>query len=199
MKALSFHQRSAARVLLIACFGVLLSVVQHVGAQPQEQHAFVVHGGEVVLHDGVYRLDANIDFNLSPAARDALESGVPLVFELRIELVRPRRFWLDETVAYLNQRYRLRFHALSQRYVLTNLNTSESQNFMSHSSALSALGTVRSLPIIDRRLLREDEQYELWLRAGLDVDDLPPPLRTGAYLSPQWRLLSEWHVWRFRA
>jgi len=186
------------RLLLGACLGLLLALVRPLAAQPLEQHAFVVRGGEVVLHDGDYRLDADIDFNLSPAAVDALESGVPLVFELRMELVRPRRYWLDENIAFLTQRYRLRFHALSQRYVLTNLNTDESQNYASIPSALDALGTVRSLPVIDRRLLRSDQTYELWLRAGLDVDDLPPPLRTGAYLSPQWRLLSEWHVWRFQ-
>lgn len=193
------HEMRLARLLIGACFGALLWLAPPAAAQPLEQHAFVVRGGEVALHDGVYRLDADIDFHLSPAAEDALESGVPLIFELRIELVRPRRFWLDENVAYLTQRYRIRFHALSQRYVLTNLNTSESQNFSSRHSALDALGAVRSLPVIDRRLLRPGEDYELWLRAGLDVDDLPPPLRTGAYLSPQWRLLSEWHVWRFRA
>lgn len=191
--------RSLPAGLLQICFFALLTIMPSVEAQPLEQHAFVVRSGEVSLHDGIYRLNAAIDFNLSPAAEDALESGVPLTFELRIELVRPRRFWLDETVAHLTQRYRIRFHALSQRYVLTDLNTDESQNFSSSYSALSAMGAVRSLPIIDRDLLDSDKKYELWLRAGLDVDDLPPPLRTGAYLSPQWRLLSEWYVWRFRA
>ena len=169
------------------------------GAQALDPHAFEIRGGEVTLNNGVYQLDADIDFELSPAARDALESGVPLAFELQIELTRPRRLWLDETVAKLTQRYRIRYHALSDRYVLTDLNSGASRSFSTRGSVLAALGTARSLPVIDQRQLKQGEEYELWLRAGLDVDDLPPPLKTGAYLSPQWRLLSEWHMWRFRA
>lgn len=170
-----------------------------VAAQALNPNAFAVRDGEVLLQDGVYVLDADIDFNLSSAARDALESGVPLTFELQIEITRPRPFWLDEDVAALVQRFRVRYHALSQRYVLTNLNSGQSESFSSRTAALTALGTVRSLPVIDRGLLQRGREYQLWLRAGLDVDDLPPPLKTGAYLSPEWRLLSEWQVWRFDA
>lgn len=169
------------------------------GAEALDPHAFAVRDGEVLLSDGVYLLDAAVDFNLSPQATEALESGVPLTFELQIELIRPRRLWLDEVIAKLTQRYRVRYHALSGRYVLINLNTGDSRSFPSRTSALSALGTIQGLPIIDRKLLQPGREYQIWLRAGLDVDDLPPPLKTGAYLSPQWRLLSEWHLWEFKA
>jgi hypothetical protein len=199
VNAFPLREAWVVQLLLGLCVLVLLWGPGAVSAQPLEAHAFEIRGGEVVLSDGLYQLDADIDFELSPAARDALDSGVPLAFELRIELIRPRWLWLDETVTKLTQRYRVRYHALSDRYVLTNLNTGESRNFSTRASVLRALGTIRALPVIDQRQLRPGEEYQLWLRAGLDVDDLPPPLKTGAYLSPQWRLLSEWHMWRFRA
>lgn len=197
MKALG---QAVRFTLLAGLWGCLLAgSITTAAAQQLDPHAFEVLGGELVLRDGVYFLNTDIDFQLSTAAREALESGVPLTFELDIELVRPRTLWFDQKIATLTQRYRVRYHALSRRYVLTNLNTGENRSFTSHVSALTELGTVRSLPIINRSLLDQDQQYELWLRAGLDVDDLPPPLKTGAYLSPQWRLLSEWHRWQFEA
>lgn len=195
----ALKDRCAPFLLGLCLLLALLFGAGEASAQALNPHAFAVRGGAVVLNDGVYLLDADVDFNLSPAATEALESGVPLTFELQIEVTQPRRFWLDEVVAQLTQRYRIRYHALSGRYVLTNLNTSASRSYPSRTSALSALGAIQGLPLIDRRLLKPGRAYEVWLRAGLDVDDLPPPLKTGAYLSPQWRLLSEWHRWEFEA
>jgi hypothetical protein len=192
------HGRHQVRTVQLLCILVIALVMAGAAsAQSLDPHAFEVRSGEIVLRDGVYYLDAAIDFQLSAAARDALESGVPLTFQLNIEVIRPRTFWLDENVASLVQRYRVRYHALSQRYVLTNLNTGDSSSFGTRSGVMRALGEIRSLPVIDRRLLLRGREYQLWLRAGLDVDELPAPLKTAAYLSPQWRLLSEWHKWRF--
>jgi hypothetical protein len=41
-----------------------------------------------LLSDGVYRLGARIDFNLNDTLEQALLNGVPLVLELRIEVIR---------------------------------------------------------------------------------------------------------------
>ena len=168
-------------------------------AQSPGSHVFIVERGGVSLQEGVYLLEASIDFQLSDAARRALDSGVPLTFELEIELERPRTWWLDTAIASLTQRYRLRYHALSERYVLTNLNSGESRSFVGERAALRALGEVRDLPLIDRHLLEPATTYEVWLRAQLDIDELPAPLKTVAYMSPEWRLVSEWKVWRFEA
>ena len=157
---------------------------------------FRVVEGDVQLREGVYYLDATIRYELSATAAEALDSGVPLVVELRIEVVEPRRFWWDSVHAALSQRYRLSFHALSERFVLTNLNTRESTTFRSVDGMLRALGTVADLPVIDRALLDPERSYLLRLRASLDLDSLPGPLRPMAYISPSWRLASDWHTWR---
>ena len=102
-------------------------------------------------------------------------------------------------MATLSRRYRLRFHALSERYVLTDVDSGEARNFLSESSALYALGEVRELPLVAREALQPNAHYEVWVKAELDIDALPAPLKTAAYLSPQWRLLSEWTVWPFDA
>lgn len=192
-------RRSAAARLLVALLALWLGFVATARAQALESHAFIVEDGRVHLRNGVYVLDARIDFRLSEEAWRALASGVPLTFELVIELERPRRWWLDSQIARLSQRFRLRYHALSERYVVTNLNTGEIRSFLGSGTALAALGDVRALPLIDARLLEPEAEYEVWLRAQLDINALPAPLKTVAYMTPGWRLLSEWKVWRFRA
>jgi hypothetical protein len=61
---------------------------------------------------------------------------------------------------------------------------------------LAALGHVDALPLIDAQLLDKQDRYEVQLRARLDLDALPRPLRTVAYITPDWRLVSDWYQWR---
>ena len=165
-------------------------------AEPAHGAEFRVLDGEVELHQGVYYLDATIQYRLSDSASEALRSGVPLEVVLLVEVVEPRRFWWDAVRATLSQRYRLSYHALSGRFVLTELNTLESATYRGIDDMLEALGSVEDLPVIDRSLLDPERAYLLRLRASLDLDSLPAPLRPMAYISPSWRLASDWHTWR---
>ncbi len=166
-------------------------------ADPVHTLAAGFHVKRVETHvvDDVYLLDARMDLELGGAPLEALENGVPLDIVVDIRVLRERAYWPDEHVATLTQRYRLEYHALSTRYVLTNLNTSVSQTFDYLDDALSAIGTLNDYPLIDRGLLRVGEQYRGTLRARLDIEKLPAPLRPLAYLSSQWRLSSNRYLW----
>ena len=48
---------------------------------------------------------------------------------------------------------------------------------------------------LDKGLLATSERYEGALRAWLDIEALPAPLRLLAYLSDDWPLTSEWYTW----
>ena len=185
--------RRQRRPLLRACLALLLLCLAPLAMA--DEPGIEIRGGDISLSEGVYYLDAEIGYSLSDAAREALESGVPLVFELQIAVERPREWWLDATVASLSQRYRIRYHALSGRYVFTNLNSGESRSFSNEQAMLTALGEVEKLPLIDRRLLEPGLDYQVSARARLDRAELPGPLRTMALLTPGWRLASEWFSW----
>ena len=145
--------------------------------------------------DGVVRIDADIDYNLTPELRDALHNGVDLVIEMELRVQRQRGWWFDEDVAALSQRYLLGYYALSRLYVIQNLNTGVQSTYPSLGSALYALGVVRDFPLIDAALLKSGERYEAGLQARLAVDQLPLPLRVRAYVSDGWRPESDWYRW----
>ncbi len=181
--------RLRARLLVLLALLVLLRVTDVQAA------GFDVIEASTRLGDGVYRLNAQIEYSFSEPALDALQNGVPLTIELLME-VRRRRSWVwDETVYSLVQRFRLEYHALSRQYLVHNLNSGERRNFSTRPAALRFMGQIHEFPLLDRSLLAPDRRYEGALRAQLALDTLPTPLRLFAYLSEDWQLASEWYTW----
>lgn len=145
-----------------------------------------------------YVLDADLDFRFSNSARDALESGVPLTVEIQIQVLRPRGWVWDEVLVDLQRRYRLEYHALARQYLVTDLNSGELSTFPGYQSAVNALGRLRQLRVLVRDTPLDPSRGVYGrLRARLDIEALPAPLRPVAYLSPDWRLTSEWSQWVF--
>ena len=156
---------------------------------------FDVISASTRLEGGVYRLNAQIQYRFSEAAREALQNGVPLTIALEME-VRRRRLWVwDETVYALAQRFRLEYHTLSRQYLVSNLNSGERRAFPTREGALQHIGRITDFPMLDKGLLNPNERYQGALRARLDIDALPTPLRLFAYISDDWRLASEWYSW----
>ena len=62
-------------------------------------------------------------------------------------------------------------------------------------AALHELGTISGLPLVDASLLDPDARYEVSLRAVLDQQRLPGPLRMLAFWDDDFSLESDWHQW----
>ncbi|HUM93713.1 MAG TPA: DUF4390 domain-containing protein [Candidatus Competibacter sp.] len=180
---------------LYCAAGALALLWGLLGPSPSWAAGFEVIAATTKLEGGVYRLDARIDYHFSKPALEALQNGVPLIIELEME-VRRRRSWVwNETVYSLSQRFKLEYHALSRQYLVNNLNSKERRGFSSRAAALQFMGQINNFPLLDKGLLGRDERYEGALRAWLDIESLPAPLRVFAYLSDDWRLTSEWYTW----
>jgi hypothetical protein len=156
---------------------------------------FFITGVHTEVKEGVYLLDADIDYRFSDEALQALSNGVPLTVQLTIEVSRVRNWWLDAEVAILEQRYSLQYHALSHQYLLRNLNSGAFYSFPHYRGAVKALGSVREFPLLDSKLILADEDYRVSMQAELDIEALPSPLRPVAYITPNWRLKSDWYSW----
>ena len=166
-------------------------------AQDDPGH-FEVRAAKAELDSGVYFLDARIDYRLSTEARDALRSGVPLTIRIDVELLNPRRFWFDNEDAALRQLYQLDYHALSERYIVQSLNSGDQESFPTLFAALAYLGRIDHLPLIDASLLDPGRTYDIRLRAVLDVEQFPGPLRLLAFWRRDWSIGSDWYKWRLQ-
>lgn len=159
---------------------------------------FEVRSAAARLIDGVYFVDARIDYRLSDKALEALENGVALTMQLQIEVIRKRAFLPDALVAELKQDSTLSYEPLTERYVVRNLNSGQQSSYATLFSALSSLGRVNGLPVIDASLLNPEAQHRMRLRVVLDQDTLPGPLRLIAFWSSGFRLVSEWYGWTLK-
>jgi len=159
---------------------------------------FEIRSAIAELRDGVYYLHADITYRLSMEAIGALHSGVPLGIRLDVELTHPRRWWFDNDSAGLVQAFQLEYHALSERYVVLNINSGDQASFGSLPAALEYLGHVEQLPLIDTAVLEDDRGYDVRLRASLDQEQFPGPLRLLAFWRRDWSIASEWYRWPLR-
>ena len=170
-----------------------------VAPQQDDPGFFEVRSAIAELRDGVYYLNAVIGYRLSTEAIDALHSGVPLGIRLDVEIVDPRRWWFDDDSAALRQSYQLDFHTLSERYIVRNVNSADQASFASLPAALEYIGRVERLPLIDTAVLEDDRGYYVRLRASLDQEQFPGPLRLLAFWRRDWSIASEWYRWPLRS
>ncbi len=157
---------------------------------------FEVRSASTELVGGVHLLDARLQLVLSSEALDALSSGVPLVIELQLQVIQNRRWWWDDSEADLTVRFELEYRPLSQRYLVRNINSGDQESFATLYSALNYLGRVQGLPVIDDALLEPDQRYRVRLRAMLQTQQYPAPLRLLLFWRSEWQLQSEWFEWR---
>jgi hypothetical protein len=159
------------------------------------QGRFDIRSAYVERAEGVYQLNATLDFDIGQGARAAVRDGAPFTLHLEIVVHRQRSYWLDETVATLDQSYELVYHALSDRYLVRNVNSGEQASYATLDAALDSLRVISNLPILDQALVRPERRHEISLRAGLDVRTMPDTLRFILFWSDDWRQRSEWYTW----
>jgi len=184
-----------ARRVFAAMLLLVLSVVAAAQDNLEREGYFEVRSASTTLRDGVHLLDARLQLVLSSEALEALNAGVPLTIELQLQMIRKRRFYMDALDAELAVRFELEYRPLSQRYIVRNLNSGDQDSFATLYSALNNLGRVAALPVIDDALLAPRKGYRVRMRAMLQTQQYPAPLRLVFFWRSQWQLQSEWFEW----
>jgi len=196
MSDLPIKQRKNKLSGLLPVLAALLFVGTGLAQDRVEREGyFEIRSASTRIVDGVHSLDARVQLVLSSEALAALSSGVPLMIELQMQLIRIRRFVWDDDAAELAVRFELQYRPLSQRYIVRNLNSGDQDSFATLYSALNNLGRIQGLPVIDDALLDADERYRIRLRALLQTQQYPAPLRLLFFWRDEWQLESEWFEW----
>ena len=118
--------------------------------------------------------------------------------DYQIDISRIRNYLPDDGIASLVQSYELNYHALSQRYLLRNLNTGEQFDFGSLQAALDRLSAIRGLPVIDANLLSPAARYNVRLRAVLDMGGTPAALKWLLFWTEDPGATGRWYSWTLR-
>lgn len=144
------------------------------------------------LDAGVWYLEARVAYRLNKNSMDALQSGIPLTFELSVEVTQDRTWLPDKEVAVLRQQAELSWQPLTRGYLVRHKNGGDQRTHATLFAALNDLGRISNLPMVDAALLQDEELYTVSLRARLDAQQLPGTLRMLDFWSDDFTLDSEW-------
>ncbi len=186
----AYHPRFLLAALMLAPVLLLVSIPS--GAA---KDGLQVEQVETRLVDDIYFMNAVLDYRFSTEALEALENGVPLTILVQIQVRRVGAWLWEDSRVDLQLRYAIRYKPLSERYEVYRLPGTEGRTFVSRDAAIRALGEIADLSLIGASSLDDDTDYEVHIRASLDIEELPLPLRPMAYLKPSWKLSSGWSKW----
>jgi len=179
---------------LSACLcGVLLWLLPFSGYA--DEFAAEVKQAELTLQGNSYVLSADIVYQLSEKAKEALQNGVPLFWDIQIKMLQHRNVVWDKTLVDTSIRYRIQYHALLNMYRVRNERNGEVYNFSTLSAALDLMSAVHDFPVIEKSELAPEKHYLCAVKVSFDREALPLPLRPIAYIDPQWYLSSDWTLW----
>lgn len=168
-------------ILVAACLG--LQSLPSLAAGAEVKTPTLIMSEESALLTGHFAL------TLSPALTDAVNHGIPLVFQMEAEIKRPRWYWIDETVFKARVDRRLTYNALVRSY---RVNEEQSGlNFVNLSDALSYIARP-----VDWRIpvgyARPGDSMDVAIRFRLDPAFLPKPFQVVSFGDSDWRLDSDW-------
>lgn len=158
-----------------------------------DDFATQISHAELVKQDENYNVQTKIRYQLSPTAKEALHKGIPLTWQVLLEIREIGKLW-DSVIYSRKLPYRLRFHALLNQYEIATPDK-QSEMFLTMNVALGYMSSLPAAPSIAAKLLRPGHHYKLAMKCLFDRESLPVPLRPFAYLDSQWQLSSDWYIW----
>lgn len=175
---------------------LLISTSLHLQAESDDGAHIYMGQINTDLQAGFYQFSTQLDIALGEEMQDALRNGVAQIYVLELQVRVPvfQLYYKEERS--FKQRYELRFHSLSRKYLVRDLTTNKQRSFYTLSAALEYMSNIERLPLLAEDYLSELDQYQLRVKYMLDIDKLPLPLQIHALMNRDWRLASKWQVWQ---
>ncbi len=171
---------------------MLLAVLCGARAQADE---LVIRSPSVSVMAGVYVLSAQLQFDVPLGVEAVIRDGATLELALQVRFSRQRGWWRDAQLAELTQRYELKYHTVSERYLLRNLNSGAQSSYITLTEALVALRRIEQVPLLDQALIAPDERNQISLHAEVVVQSIPGLLNTLLFWRSEFNRQSIWYSW----
>lgn len=172
----------------------LLLLLMPVSVYPSNTGVTVKNADTSLLGEH-YVLAADINYQLSDKATEALRNGVPLFWTYQFKVQEQRNYFWNGTLVEKSFRYRIQYHALLKMYRVINESNGAVDNFSTLQAALDLLSTLRDYRLIEKAKISDKETYIAGMKITFERDALPLPLRPIAYTNLQWYLSSDWYIW----
>lgn len=172
-------------------FGLLISAVSIAQAESE----FNIKTASFTMRDSLLLLDSTIEIELPKYINKAIDQGlaVPLMFE--VEVLKYSQYWFDKKLLSLKQKYQLHYLPMLSSYAIYDVNADQRMYFNSRQEAVFYLEVVYAYPMFDITNINPSQPVYARLRVGIDVDELPLPLKSSSLWDNDWGLQSDWFEW----
>jgi hypothetical protein len=180
---------------LMRIASLLLGLLITLPISAEEHPEFNVQQADFTLDDTMLMLASKVDIELPDYISIAINQGfaVPLMFEVQILAL--RNYWFDQKIVTLKQQYQLHYLPMLRSYVVFDLNTGQRRYYDSLPEAVRDLEVVYNYPMLDVNNLEYDRIFYARMRFGIDIDELPLPLKSSSLWDNDWNLQSDWFEW----
>ena len=173
---------------------VIMLLLQSALCRAADGYATTINQARVRLQGNEYVLNAEIDYHLSPAAKEALLKGIALNWSIPVVLQQHRDYLWNKELFRLSLRYQVQYFALLNVYRVKADHSGQVNNFASYAAAFNSIAHINGLKLIYKNQLPLDHAYQVKLKVIFEREALPIPLRPIAYFDSQWYLSSDWFV-----
>lgn len=175
---------------------ILLGLLISAASMAQDEPAFNIKTASFTMQDSLLLLDSTIEIELPKYINKAIDQGfaVPLMFE--VEVLKYSKYWLDEKLLSLKQQYQLHYLPMLSSYAIFDVNANQRLYFNSRQEAVKYLKVIYAYPMFDITNINQSGRVYVRMRAGIDVDELPLPLKSSSLWDNDWGLQSDWFEWK---
>ena len=114
---------------------------------------------------------------LSPKIIELLERGIPIAFNLKIELIKENTFWFDKVINQNNFVYQIKYFSLRKVYEVIDINGNK-KNFEDEQVAIKNLLSNKEI-IIKKYRHQNNTKLKIWVE--LDKKRLPKAIQADIF------------------
>ena len=114
---------------------------------------------------------------LSPKIIELLERGIPIAFNLKIDLIKENTFWFDKVINQNNFVYQIKYFSLRKVYEVIDINGNK-KNFEDEQVAIKNLLSNKVI-IIKKKNHQNNAKLKIWVE--LDKKKLPKAIQADIF------------------
>jgi len=153
-----------------------------------------IKSASLVSTDQIHLLNAEVKYGLTRETIEALYNGITLTFNIDLSVIEDRPWLWNKHIKTVTLRYQIKYHTLAETYQISDKTNNVHLNFSTLSAALSSLGRLKDIPINSIKT-SSNSTINASLKAYLNIEALPLPMRPLAYIDSGWHLRSNTFQW----
>jgi hypothetical protein len=142
-----------------------------------EINNFDIKGINVGRDDNSIFISLEQSSTLPPNIIELLERGIPIAFNLKIEIIKENKFWFDKVIQHYNYSYKIKYFSLRKVFEVIDIK-GNTKSFKSEQEAIQSLLNKKEI-IIKKYKNLEKTKLKIWVE--LDKGRLPKAIQADVF------------------